>query len=76
MRWASHMARMGQRIATCRAWKGILRETDQFKYLGVDGRITLQQILRTSGRSAWTGFIWLIKGQVTGSFERSNKMFP
>jgi hypothetical protein len=35
-----------------------LRESDQLKHLGVDGRIILKWIFRNS-RGAWTLFIWL-----------------
>jgi len=42
MKWAGHLARMGDRRGVYRGWWGGLRERDQLEYLGADGTIILK----------------------------------
>ena len=42
MRWAGHVARMGERRAVYRFWWGNLKETDHLGDPGVNGRIILR----------------------------------
>jgi hypothetical protein len=42
-------------------WFENLRERDNSKDLGVDGRIILKQVFNKSVGMAWTGLIWLRK---------------
>jgi len=49
MRWAGHVARMGQGEVNAGFWCGYLMERDRLEHLRVDGRIILK----------WTGLIWL-----------------
>ena len=42
MRWAGHVARMGERRVYTRFWWGKLRERDNLEDPGIDGRITLR----------------------------------
>ena len=46
MRWAGHVARMGERIGVCRGLLGKLRERDHLENAGVDGRIILRWMFR------------------------------
>ena len=57
MRWACHVARMGERRVYTGFWWGNLRERDS----GVDGRIEviLRYIFGNWDEKAWTGVIWL-----------------
>jgi hypothetical protein len=46
MRWAGHVARMGERIGVSRIWWGNLKEKDQLEEQGVEGRRILRWIFR------------------------------
>jgi hypothetical protein len=49
LRWAGHVARMGERRGAYRALVGNLREEDHFEDPGVDGRIILKWIFERLG---------------------------
>ena len=59
MRWAGHVARVGERRAYAGFWWGNLRERDHLEDPGIDGKIILRWILRKWGVEAWTGLTWL-----------------
>ena len=63
MRWAGHVARVGERTDACRVLWGSLKERDHLQDLGVDGAIILNWILRSElaggGEVLWTGLLWL-----------------
>jgi hypothetical protein len=46
MRWAGHVARMGERRGVCSVWWRDLREKDHLEDPGVDGRITEKWIFK------------------------------
>ena len=50
MRWAGHVARMGERKGVYRFWWGNLRERDHLEDPGVDGKIILRWIF-----NVWDG---------------------
>jgi hypothetical protein len=58
MRWAGHVARMGERRGVYRVWWGSLRERDHLEDLGVGGTIILRWIFRKWNVGLWTGSIW------------------
>ena len=59
MRWAGHVAHMGERKGAYRVLGGNLREREHFEDTGVDGKIILRWNFRTWNVGAWTGLIWL-----------------
>jgi len=54
MRWAGHVARMGEERGCTGSWWGNRRERDQWGDLGVDGWITLGWISRRWDVGIWT----------------------
>ena len=62
MRWAGHVARMGEERGRIGSWWGNRRERDHWGDLGVDGWIILRWISRR-----WTGLGWLRTGTGGGS---------
>jgi hypothetical protein len=46
MRWAEHVARMGDRRGAHRVLWGDLREREQLENLGLNGRIILKRIFK------------------------------
>jgi hypothetical protein len=65
MRWAVHVARMGE--ACTGFWWGNVNERDHWGDPGVDARIILRRIFRKSDLGVWTGFGWLRIGTVAGT---------
>jgi len=62
MRWAGHVALMGEGEACTGFWWGNLRERDYWGDPGVDGRIILRYIFRKWVVGVWTGSSWLMIG--------------
>ena len=58
MRWAGHVARMGEERGCTGSWLGNRREGDRWGDLGVDGRIILGWISRRWDVGIWTGLGW------------------
>jgi len=55
MKWAGHVARMGERGSVYTGfWWGILREKIHLEDRGVDGRIIIRWIFRKWDGGAWT----------------------
>jgi hypothetical protein len=61
MRWAGHVARMGERRVVYRVWWGNVREGDHWGDPGVNGRIILRWIFRKWVVRKWNGSSWLRK---------------
>jgi hypothetical protein len=59
MRWAEHVARIGEERGVCRVLVGNLRGRDYWGDPGVDGRIILGLIFRRWDVGVWTGLGWL-----------------
>jgi len=59
MRWAGHVARMGEGRGVYRVLVGNRRVRDNWRDPGVDGRIILRWILRKWVVGVWTGSSWL-----------------
>jgi len=55
MRWAGHVARMGEERGVYRVWWGNRRERDHWGDLGIDGWIILGRISRRLDVGIWTG---------------------
>ena len=58
MRWAGHVARMGEERGCIGSWWGNRREGDHWRDLGVDGWIILGWISRRWDVGIWTGLGW------------------
>ena len=58
MRWAGHVARMGEERVCLGSWWGNRREGGHWGDLGVDGWIILGWISRTWDVCVWTGLGW------------------
>ena len=58
MRWAGHVARMGEERGCIGSWWGNRREGDHWGDLGVDGWIILGWISRRWDVDIWTGLSW------------------
>jgi hypothetical protein len=59
MRWAWHVARMGEERGVYRVLVGNLKERAHWGNPGVDGRIILEWIFRKWDVGVWTGLGWL-----------------
>ena len=64
MRWAGHVARLGEKRGEAYrgVWWGNLRERDLLGDLGIDGRIILRCIFRKCDVGVCTGSSWLSTG--------------
>ena len=58
MRWAGHVARMGEERGRIGSWWGNWRERDHWGDLGVDGWIILGWISRRWDVGVWAGLGW------------------
>ena len=58
MRWAGHVARMGEERGVYGVLVGNWRERDHWGDLGIDGWIILQLISRRWDVGIWTGLGW------------------
>ena len=58
MRWAEHVARMGEKRGCIGSWWGNRREGDHWGELGVDTWIILRWNSRRWNVSIWTGLGW------------------
>jgi len=58
MRWAGHVARMGEERGCISSWWGNPREGDHWGDLGVDGWIIFGWISRGWDVGIWTGLGW------------------
>ena len=59
MRWAGHVARMGERRGVYRVFVGKPEGKNHLGDPGVDGRIILRWIFRMWGVGVWPGSSWL-----------------
>ena len=58
MRWAGHVARMGEKRRCIGFWWGNRREGDQWGDVGIEGWIILGWISRRWGVGIWTRLGW------------------
>jgi len=66
MRWAEHVACMGERRGVSRIWVGLPEEKRPFGRQSVDGIIILKWILRRWNLGPLTGSRWLRIGTCGG----------
>ena len=62
MRWAGHVARVGDRRGAYRVLAGRREGKRPLERSGIDGRVILRRILKTWDAEPWTGLIWLKTG--------------
>jgi len=65
MRWAGHVACMGERRGAYRVLMGILKERGHLEDLGIDGTVMLILVF-SKWDGVWTGLIWLGLGTGCG----------
>ena len=58
MRWAGHVARMGEERGCIGSWWGNRKEGDNWRELGVDGLVILGRIYRKWDVGICTGLGW------------------
>ena len=58
MRWAGHVARMGEERGCIGSWWGNQKKRDHWGDLGVDGWVILGWISRRWDVGMWTGLGW------------------
>jgi hypothetical protein len=63
IRWAGHVAHMGQKKNVCRITVG---KPKRKRPLDVDGRVILRWIAERYGGVVWAGLIWLRIGMGVG----------
>ena len=68
MRWAGHVARMGEKRGVYRVLVKTRRERHHWGYLGVDGWIVIGWISRMWDVGMWTGLEWPRIKKVGGRF--------
>jgi hypothetical protein len=66
MRWAGHVACMGEGRNAYRVWWERPKEKDHLKDQGVDGRMGSKWTLGRLVGGVWSGFTWLRIGMVGG----------
>jgi hypothetical protein len=66
MKWAGHVALMGEMRHAHKIWMGDLKERDHLKDIDIDERIILERILGKWGGKVWTVCIWLSIGTSGG----------
>jgi hypothetical protein len=59
MRWAEHVARMGEKTGACKILVGRPEGRHHLRDPGVDGKIILKWIFKTWDVGAWTELNWL-----------------
>jgi hypothetical protein len=59
MRWADHVARIGDQKVHTGFGLGNLSERDHLEDPSIDGRVILKLILKKEDVKAWIGLIWL-----------------
>jgi hypothetical protein len=72
MRWAVHVALIGERRGVSRVLVGNPSVRDHVKDPCVDGRIILRWIFRKWDEGAWTGLMWLRIRKVVGTCKCDN----
>ena len=74
MRWAGHVAHTGDRKDAKKAvWWVDLRQRVYLEDLCIYGMIKRKCIFKKQQGEAWAGLIWLIIGQMVGSWECGNE---
>jgi hypothetical protein len=68
MRWAEHVARMGEEERCINVVVGILKTRDHLEGVGVHRRIILKTIAKKGGLSVRTALIWFVRRIMAGSF--------
>jgi hypothetical protein len=66
MRWAGHVARIGDMRNACRVLVGKPQTRDHYEDPDIVGRVILRWILEKCDRVVWTGYIWLRIGTSGG----------
>jgi hypothetical protein len=66
MRWAGHVARIGEGRKVYRVLVGNTEEKDHLEDQGVDGRMGSKWALGRMAGEVWSGFTWLRIGTVGG----------
>jgi hypothetical protein len=73
IRWARHVANIGETRGVYGFWWGNLKEWDHLEDPWVGKIIILRSIFKKWEEGEWTGSIWLRLATVGGLFETRNK---